>query len=1104
VFAATIIAPGRSADVNVHFTPTLAGAHSATLRIVSDDPASPTVTVNLSATVNAPSETCLPPSANMLSWLAADGTPADALGGTSATLIGNASYAAGYAGRAFDFDGNTGHATLGNPASLRLTNAISIEAWINPRQGPAVSGSMSSIVTKWGQKFDPTPDSDSYGLWIRRNGSTLTLFSAIHQAGTSEPNVEGGTIPPDMWSHVAMTFDATSGQYVLYLNGQSVASANSPGPITATTRNVLVGREDSFLPRPFNGLIDEISIYSRALTAAEIRSIYSAGSHGKCKSSQPPAATPSIDIPTTPIDFGGVIVNQNTTRSISVSNRGNAALTATIGISNSAFTVTANPFPLAAGASGTLTIRFAPPAAGVIGPVALTITTNDPARATITINLSGAGIASTSGSTILSVDKGSFEQTLGFPDGGATGHFVNRLTPPSYPATLRSVLVLFPQGELPAGTPVSILSASNPTGAGGNQLRGLAFQRTNTTITAQEIFVEIAVPALTITGGDFVVGYSAANPPGVYPVAMDTATSHQRSYIGTDSAVLTLIDSTSVGGGNFAIRAKVDLGTSNPGGGGTITLSANPTSVNFGNVAVNTSSQPRQVAITNSGTAVANVTLTLSPGFAVTPARLVISPGETVNAFVTFNPVSPTVAQQSGILVIAASGASPVAVSLTGTATASINPGGGECVVPPNNQAGWWTGDATANDAVGGGNGSLQGGASFTTGRVGQAFAFNGTSSYVQVGNPANLRLTAAITIEAWINPRAVRTQSAGPAMGAILTKWAQRFSDTPDSDSFGLWIIQEGGAVKLFSALHQAGGVEPNIQGGSIPLNTWTHVAMTFDSATSQFILYVNGNAVTTGISPGGIYSTDHAVQIGREDSYIGRVFDGLIDEAAIYSRALSASEIAAIYDAGSNGKCKSSTPPPPPPGGGSFGPNLIRNPGAEEAPVPASGCSTPATITGWTTNARVTLCAYATNGFLSPDQSLLPPDRGSYFFGAGGFAVCCTPGATNTISQTISLGANRGGAGYKLGGWFSGYGSRGDNARLLVTFRGAAGDLGTATAGPVSAEERGGTTRFLEHAATGTIPAGTTSVFVEVIFTLASGGNDAYADNLSFTLAQ
>jgi hypothetical protein len=181
--------------------------------------------------------------------------------------------------------------------------------------------------------------------------------------------------------------------------------------------------------------------------------------------------------------------------------------------------------------------------------------------------------------------------------------------------------------------------------------------------------------------------------------------------------------------------------------------------------------------------------------------------------------------------------------------------------------------------------------------------------------------MTTGVTVEAWINPRSVKTQTAGPPMGAIVTKWAQIFTDTQDSDSYGLWIINNNGAINLFSAIHQSGPREPTIQGGTIPLNAWTHVAMTFDGASGRYLLYVNGQQVATQTSIGNLFPTNRNVNIGREDSYIQRAFDGLIDEPTIYSRALSAAEIQATFAAGTNGKCKGGATPGGGGGGGATG---------------------------------------------------------------------------------------------------------------------------------------------------------------------------------------
>ncbi|MCW5977191.1 MAG: choice-of-anchor D domain-containing protein [Bryobacteraceae bacterium] len=333
-------------------------------------------------------------------------------------------------------------------------------------------------------------------------------------------------------------------------------------------------------------------------------------------------------------------------------------------------------------------------------------------------------------------------------------------------------------------------------------------------------------------------------------------------------------------------------------------ISVTPSSLDFGSVAVG-QAKDLTLTIRNSGAAALTVNSIASTNVLFTAAIATpfnVAPGLNLAVPVRFLP--SIAGAQTGALLIASNDPARPAVQVNVTGDGSG--GGAACVNPAPNLVSWWTGDGNALDRTGGNNGALQGSASFATGRVGQAFDFNGSTGHVQIGNPANLRLTAGITIEAWIHPRTVRTASAGPPMAAIVTKWAQNFGDTPDSDSYGLWLIESGGAIRLFSAIHQSGPLEPHIEGGTIPLNTWTHVAMTFDATSGQYALYVNGQSVASLTAPGAIFATNHSVQIGREDSYIIRPFDGLVDETAIFGRALSGAEIRAIYNAGAAGKCK------------------------------------------------------------------------------------------------------------------------------------------------------------------------------------------------------
>jgi hypothetical protein len=80
------------------------------------------------------------------------------------------------------------------------------------------------------------------------------------------------------WYHVAMTYD---GAFLkLYVNGKLDGSAAACGPVLTSDQPLVIGGESPG-PWNFNGLIDEVSLYDRALSDTEVLSIYGAGSAGK-------------------------------------------------------------------------------------------------------------------------------------------------------------------------------------------------------------------------------------------------------------------------------------------------------------------------------------------------------------------------------------------------------------------------------------------------------------------------------------------------------------------------------------------------------------------------------------------------------------------------------------------------------------------------------------------------------------------------------------------------------------------------------------------------------------------------------------------------------
>ena len=210
-----------------------------------------------------------------------------------------------------------------------------------------------------------------------------------------------------------------------------------------------------------------------------------------------------------------------------------------------------------------------------------------------------------------------------------------------------------------------------------------------------------------------------------------------------------------------------------------------------------------------------------------------------------------------------------------------------QCVQPPTSMVSWWPGDGDANDLVGTNTGTLMNGATFAVGMVSQAFSLDGVDDYVSVPDSpsVNFNPTSPITIDLW----AYRTAS-DTTMHLIakrLNCGSINFQIAFDPSS-GLHFVGDNGGVVTHTDL---------------PLNTWTHLAVTFDGV-STFRFYINGSLTATGSGTLGPVN-NFPLTIGKAGS-CGYLFKGLIDEVELFNRALTAEEILAIYNAGSNGKCK------------------------------------------------------------------------------------------------------------------------------------------------------------------------------------------------------
>lgn len=202
----------------------------------------------------------------------------------------------------------------------------------------------------------------------------------------------------------------------------------------------------------------------------------------------------------------------------------------------------------------------------------------------------------------------------------------------------------------------------------------------------------------------------------------------------------------------------------------------------------------------------------------------------------------------------------------------------------PSGLAALWLGDGNAKDSVRANNGTLVGDVGFAIGKVGRAFSFNGTSGYVSIPNSPSLdALTGSITVLAWIK---VNHLNANPDWEGIVSKGNASWR-----------LLATAGARTIYFA---ANGATPADIYGSRNVNDghWHLVAAVYDGA--NMLLYVDGTLDASRPASGSITRNRDLVCVGyiANSGLPGNYhFDGLINEASIYNRALTASEIQAIY---------------------------------------------------------------------------------------------------------------------------------------------------------------------------------------------------------------
>jgi len=200
-----------------------------------------------------------------------------------------------------------------------------------------------------------------------------------------------------------------------------------------------------------------------------------------------------------------------------------------------------------------------------------------------------------------------------------------------------------------------------------------------------------------------------------------------------------------------------------------------------------------------------------------------------------------------------------------------------------------YNGESNANDSFGSNNGTDIGGLTYTTGKIGNAFQFNGTTSYVSLPNSANqFNFTGDFSVSCWFKTNTV----SGNQM--IFSNLAYN-----GGNRRGYYIVLAGNTIGCWLTNHPQ--YQEFYTSGVISTGTWYHLSVTRESGVVK--IYLNGTLLATDTN--AITLGNYVTVLTSIGAYTNGVsttshFNGQIDALNIWQKELTASEITELYNSG------------------------------------------------------------------------------------------------------------------------------------------------------------------------------------------------------------
>jgi hypothetical protein len=203
-----------------------------------------------------------PGKSNLVGLWALDGNANDTSGkGNNGTVSGTAQWASGVLGQALQFNGTSTYVDCGSGASLNLTDAVTVAAWVKP--------DFTAADRKIAGNQDGTTGGYKMGVYSANNLVEFEIRTSANAATLNRTAAGGTALQQGVWYHVSGVY--AKGQYIrTYVFGNLDRELVTTVALGSSTGSFKLGREPMTASYYWLGAMDDVEVYNRALSAEEI------------------------------------------------------------------------------------------------------------------------------------------------------------------------------------------------------------------------------------------------------------------------------------------------------------------------------------------------------------------------------------------------------------------------------------------------------------------------------------------------------------------------------------------------------------------------------------------------------------------------------------------------------------------------------------------------------------------------------------------------------------------------------------------------------------------------------------------------------------------